>query len=107
MWNSPYMLGFKGLIARPVLSPASPLYIHRDSSGYKGNFLHKEYVHGDLLGDYLVFTSSGIHLLDLSPYGGSILGLPMWAFVRASKVSRTGPRVNPESIPPTLAPKIG
>ena len=25
----------------------------------------------------------------------------MWAFVRASKVSRTGPRVNPESIPPT------
>jgi hypothetical protein len=32
---------------------------------------------------------------------------PKWAFVRASKVSRTGPRVNPESIPPTLAPKRG
>ena len=32
---------------------------------------------------------------------------PIWAFVRASKVSRTGPQVNPESIPPTLAPKIG
>ena len=33
MWNSPYMLGFKGLIARPVLSPAIPLYICRGSSG--------------------------------------------------------------------------
>ena len=31
----------------------------------------------------------------------------MQAFARASKLSRTGPRVNPESIPPTLAPNFG
>ena len=82
--------------------------MHRGSLGYKRKLPHKEYIHRGLLGNYLVFTSSGIYLLDLSPYGGSILGLlPSGPFVRASKLSRTGPRVNPESIPPTLAPKRG
>ena len=48
---SPYELGFEGLIACPRLSPTSPLYIHRGLPGYKGNFLHKEYINWNLFGD--------------------------------------------------------
>ena len=59
---------------------------------------------GRLLGLYVLRDTSS---RSFSLWRFNIGLVPKWAFIRASKLSRTGPRVNPESIPPTLAPKHG